>query len=168
MTICGGYLWGTDDAQTYADRQYTLTQDTSPDQRLRRTGANTIRTPCKSLQRVTPMERIPFVLPDVGLREISGHLYVENDFLVIELLDALMGEFDKEKKVIEIEPAALEVLQLDTGIFKDKLVVRTYSSEFLKHIPGDHEGEVVFRCWRKYRDGLRRLSLRMLHLMELE
>lgn len=113
------------------------------------------------------MERIPFVLPDVGLREISGHLYIENDFLVIELVDALVGEFDKEKKTIEIEPAALQLLELDTGILKDKLVVRTYSSEFLKHIPGDYTGDVTFSCWRNYRDRLRRLVLQMQRLMEL-
>ncbi len=113
------------------------------------------------------MERIPFELPDVGLREISGHLYIENDFLVIELVDALVGEFDKDKKTIEIEPAALKLLEINTGVLKDKLIVRTYSSEFLKHIPGDHTGEVAFSCWRNHRDRLRRLVLRMQRLMEL-
>ncbi|MBT8402081.1 MAG: hypothetical protein KJO98_16515 [Rhodothermia bacterium] len=103
------------------------------------------------------MRPIPFNLPDVGFREINGKVYVEDGFLVIRLSDALFGEFDKEKREIRIEPAALAQVRIDRGLLKDRLVLRPEDDRLLEAIPGDHDLEVALRIWRNRRDEVRAL-----------
>lgn len=97
------------------------------------------------------MTRIPFSLPDVGLREIRGAVYLTDAFLVIELEDALLGEWDQDLKTIEIEPGALVEIRLDRHFFKDKLVLRPATRDLLEAVPGKHTREVALEIWRKHR-----------------
>ena len=108
------------------------------------------------------MKPIAFELPDVGLREVSGKVYLDDDgFLIISLQNALFGEFDKEKREVRIEPAALKQIRLEKGVFKDRLVLRPENDRLLKIIPGDHVVEVELRVWRNRRNELRRLVDRL-------
>lgn len=95
------------------------------------------------------MQRLRFQLPDLdaGFTEVSGVLYLDDEFLVFEIETALLGEFDKEQQVIKIEPAALKDIRLDRGIVRDKLCIRPKTDALLKALPGDHLGEVQLKVW---------------------
>ena len=98
------------------------------------------------------MLRVPFTLPDVGLREIKGMVYIADGFLVINFKDALLGIADVEE--VKIEPAALSDLYVKKGLLIDKLVVEPKSIALLDVIPGDHPSSVKLKVWRKYRTEL--------------
>lgn len=97
------------------------------------------------------MKPIPFTLPDVGLREIEGKVYLEDGFLVIHIKDALFGEFDKEKRQIRIEPSTLTQVRIDRGVVRDRLVLRPEDNRLLDAIPGDYDLEIELRIWRNRR-----------------
>ncbi len=103
------------------------------------------------------MNRIPFTLPDVGLRELRGMVYIDEGFLVLRLKDALLGILDEEKRRIEIEPGALEELRVEWRLFKDRLILQPRSTTLLDTIPGEHRVAVELRVWRKYRVDLMQL-----------
>jgi len=98
------------------------------------------------------MHRIKFTLPDVGLREISGMVYLEDGYLVLRVEDALMGEIDVEEEIIKIEPQALEYVRLRTGLFKDRLVIKPKRAKLLDLVPGKHESTLDLRVWRTKRE----------------
>ena len=112
------------------------------------------------------MKPIPFELPDVGLREINGKVFLEDGFLVLKLQDAFLGEFDKDKKEIRIEPAALSQVRLDKGVLKDRLVLRPADERLLEAVPGDHDLEVELRIWRNKRDDVRSLVRAITELID--
>ncbi len=64
------------------------------------------------------MTPIPFMLPDIGLREIAGSIYLTDRFLVIDIENALLGEFDKDRSTIEVEPGALAEVRLEKGLLQ--------------------------------------------------
>ena len=97
------------------------------------------------------MSSIPFQLPDVGLREIAGKLYLDEDFLTFYVEDALVGEFDKEQHVIKVEPSALQEVWLDHGVVQDRLYIRPKRDDLLKAMPGQYSGELCLKIWRKHR-----------------
>ena len=88
------------------------------------------------------MNSIPFELPDVGLQEIRGKLYLDQEFLVFEVQVALIGEFNKEFQTIKIEPGALKEIHLDRGVIKDRLCIRPKKSDLLTAMPGEYHGEI--------------------------
>jgi hypothetical protein len=94
---------------------------------------------------------IPFQLPDVGLREVSGRLYLDEDFLVFDVEDALAGEFDKEVHVIKVDPAALDAIRLERGLVRDRLFIRPRKSDLLTAMPGKYGVELPLKIWRKHR-----------------
>lgn len=101
---------------------------------------------------------IPFKLPDVGMREISGEVYVEDEtFLVFAVEDALIGEFDRERQVIKVELRALDDLYLERGTFSDRLCIRPKKRDLLQVMPGKHERELKLKLRKKYRDEAARL-----------
>ncbi len=97
------------------------------------------------------MNPVPFDLPDVGLREISGMLYVEMPYLVFEVTDGLLGEFDKDKQVIKIELNALDEVSLKLGVVRDKIIIRPKKSDLLEVIPGNYNDELVLKVWKTNR-----------------
>lgn len=99
----------------------------------------------------TSLTRIPFTLPDVGLREIRGYVYLRDAFLVLEVEDALLGEWDRDARTIEIEAGALSEIRLDRRLLKDRLVLQPATRVLLDAVPGDHVREVSLEIWRKYR-----------------
>jgi hypothetical protein len=103
------------------------------------------------------MNRIPFALPDVGLREIRGLVYLEDDFLVLRIKNAVLGLVGEKKDLIKIEPKALRDLRIERGLFRDRLVIRPKRADLLDAVPGEHPSAVTLRVGRKHRSDLMRL-----------
>lgn len=103
------------------------------------------------------MTRITFTLPDVGLREIRGMVYVADGYLVLTIKNALLGMLDVDEEVVKIEPGALEDIWIKRGLFRDRLVLQPKGMELLDLIPGEHRVAVKLRVWRTYRQELERL-----------
>lgn len=103
------------------------------------------------------MLRIPFSLPDVGLDEVNGMVWVNEGFLVVSVRSSLMGLTDTDKELIQIEPAAVADLSLKKGLFRDKLVITPKSTQLLDMIPGKHPASLDLRIWKKYRTSVEAL-----------
>lgn len=103
------------------------------------------------------MNRVAFTLPDVGLREVKGMVYVDEGFLILKVQSAIAGLVDEQKDMIKIEPTALQELSIKRGVFRDRLVIQPKSVELLELVPGDHPSAVELRVWTKYRKDLERL-----------
>lgn len=103
------------------------------------------------------MHRVPFTLPEVGLREVKGFVYLDDGFLVLRIQETLLGIADSGEDVFKIEPAALHDLHVKRGWFRDKLVVAPKTMELLEAVPGEHVTSVDLRVARKYREDLERL-----------
>lgn len=97
------------------------------------------------------MSGIPFTLPDIGLREIKGKIFMDEAYLILDVEDAFMGEFDKDHQVIKIEPGALKEIRLERGLFRDHLCLRPKNEELLRTIPGSFGVEVPLRIWKTHR-----------------
>ena len=97
------------------------------------------------------MIRIPFTLADVGLREIEGMISVEDEFIVLDLSDKLLGLVDLDQKTIKIEAAALESVRLQRRPFKDRLILTPKKRDLLDAVPGKHATDVRLRIWKTQR-----------------
>lgn len=102
--------------------------------------------------------RILFRAADVGLREIKGALYLEDDeFLVIDIENALVGEFDTKRQLIKVAPRALKEVRLEERRFRDRLYVRPNGPDLLEAMPGSHVVELELKIHPKYREHVDRL-----------
>lgn len=97
------------------------------------------------------MIRVPFTLPDVGLREIEGMVGVEDGFVTIELTNKLLGLIDEDREIIKIEPGALREVRLQRRPFKDRLILAPKKRDLLDLIPGKHPTDIQLRIWRTSR-----------------
>ena len=88
------------------------------------------------------MGSVSFQLPDIGLRELHGTLSLDAEFLVFEVEDALVGEFDAERYVVKIEPKALADIRLEEGIIRDQICVRPKKRDLLAVMPGRYAEEL--------------------------
>lgn len=112
----------------------------------------------------TPV-RIPFKASDVGLREVKGELYLEDhEFLVLELQNALVGEFDTRQHIIKVAPRALAEVRLVERRRRDRLYIRPKQRELLDAMPGSHKDELELKTDRKYRDQIERLIYELARL----
>lgn len=117
--------------------------------------------------RTTPgdMSPVPFRVPDVGLREIKGYLYLEDDeFLVFDVENALVGEFDTKRHVIKVAPRALKEVELSKGRFRDRLHIRPKTRDLLEAMPGSFTDELKLKIRTKHRDQLARLMYELARL----
>ncbi|MEM6644681.1 MAG: hypothetical protein AAF730_00360 [Bacteroidota bacterium] len=103
------------------------------------------------------MNRIAFSLPDVGLREVRGLVYIDDGFLVVQVKNMLLGMVDEEKDTIKIEPPALLSVHIRRGLIWDRLVIQPKKMDLLDMVPGQHKNSVDLRVLRKYRSDLERL-----------
>lgn len=104
------------------------------------------------------MSPVPFRVPDVGLREIRGHLYLEGDeYLVFDVENALVGELDRNRHLIKVAPRALREVDLAKGRFHDRLHIRPKSRDLLEAMPGSFNDELKLKIRRKHRDDVVRL-----------
>jgi hypothetical protein len=98
------------------------------------------------------MDRIPFTIPEDGLREITGFVYFDGEFVVIDVRSKLMGLFDEERNVIKVALSAIDSVRFQRGIVRDRIVIRPRGFELLEAMPGDHDREVALKTKRKHRD----------------
>jgi hypothetical protein len=103
------------------------------------------------------MGLVSFQLPDIGLRELHGTLSLDAEFLVFEVEDALVGEFDAERYVVKIEPKALADIRLEEGIIRDQICVRPKKRDLLAVMPGWYAEELPLTIWSIYRAPARQL-----------
>ncbi|PIQ62695.1 MAG: hypothetical protein COV99_05320 [Bacteroidetes bacterium CG12_big_fil_rev_8_21_14_0_65_60_17] len=96
---------------------------------------------------------LKFKLPDLhaGLTEVRGAAWFEDEFLVLEIETALMGEFSKEHKTVKIEPSALASIGFERHMLRDRIILRPKKRDLLDAVPGNHLGELVLRTKRKDR-----------------
>ena len=97
------------------------------------------------------MNRIAFTLPDNGLREIEGLVWIEDGFLMIEVKNKLLGLIDEDTNLIKIEPGALGDVYIKRRPFKDRMVLVPRKRELLDAMPGKHVNEVSLKIWNRRR-----------------
>jgi len=98
------------------------------------------------------MDRIPFTLPEDGLREITGFVYFDGEFVVLDVRSKLLGLLDEQRDVIKVALTAIRSVRLKTGLVRDKVVIRPRKFDLLVAVPGDHDREVALRTKRRHRD----------------
>ena len=98
------------------------------------------------------MDRIPFTLPEDGLREITGFVHFDGEFVVLDVRSKLLGFLDEQRDVIKVALTAIRSVRLKPGVVRDKVMIRPRSFDLLDVVPGDHDREVVLRTKRKHRD----------------
>ena len=83
-------------------------------------------------------ERISFQLPDanLGLTEIKGLLYLEDDYLVFEVATGISGGAKKKRHTIKIELRALKAIRFEPGAFRDHLYIRPKERDLFRAMPG--------------------------------
>lgn len=97
------------------------------------------------------MDRTPFKLPDNGLDEVYGFVYLDDEFLVIDLRTSMAGIGKEHRELIKLAPNALAEIRFTTGLFHDKLHIQPNRFDLLDMVPGKHEREVALRIPRKHR-----------------
>ena len=97
------------------------------------------------------MDRTPFKLPDNGLTEVYGFVYLDDEFLVIDLRTSLAGIGKEHRELIKLAPTALAEVGFSTGLFHDKLRIQPNRFDLLDMVPGKHERELTLRIQRKHR-----------------
>jgi hypothetical protein len=96
---------------------------------------------------------IDFALPDLhaGFTEIKGAVYLDDEFLVLDMEVASLAGLKKSDRIIKIEPRALSYIFLRRGLVKDKICLRPKRDDLLEAVPGSHRGDVQLRVWRTRR-----------------
>ncbi len=117
--------------------------------------------------RSTPgqVSRIPYRGPDVGLRTIKGDLYLEDEeFLVFDVKDALVGDFDTNQQLIKVAPRALMDVRLEERRSYDRLYIRPKNRGLLDAMPGSNKDELMLKIHRNYREEVGRLIYNLARL----
>lgn len=96
---------------------------------------------------------IKFTLPDLhaGFTEIEGAIYLDEEFVVLDLELSVLGLIPAKDRIIKIEPKALSYIFLRRGLVRDKICLRPKKEDLLDAVPGSHRGEVQLRVWRNRR-----------------
>ncbi|MBO6575022.1 MAG: hypothetical protein JJ896_06395 [Rhodothermales bacterium] len=112
---------------------------------------------------------IDFTLPDIhgGFTEIEGAVYLDEEFLVLDLEEAQFGGLRKKDRIIKIEPAALSSITMRRGLVRDRICIRPKKDALLQAVPGTHRGEVQLRVWRPRRLDTKKLIQEVRRRMQL-
>lgn len=96
---------------------------------------------------------IDFTLPDLhaGFTEIQGAVYLDDEFLVLDLEVSTLAGLKTSDRIIKIEPKALSHIFLRRGLVKDKICLKPKRDDLLKAVPGSHRGDLQLRVWRTRR-----------------
>ncbi|MFT4605363.1 MAG: hypothetical protein ACI9W4_002102 [Rhodothermales bacterium] len=100
---------------------------------------------------------IPFKLPDDGFTELIGTVRADDEFVILHVQTSLMGEWNKEERIIKIEIAAVEDVHLKTSFFGDKLCLVPKREESFQAVPGVQLGELVLKTRKKDRSAVESL-----------
>jgi hypothetical protein len=111
------------------------------------------------------VDSIPFQLADtgMGLREHSGLLYLDDEFLVFEVQSGITGGRKDDQQVIKIEPSALVSMRLEQGLVKDTLYVQPKKETLLSVMPGNYKDTLKLSIAKRYREAAENLVQRVAH-----
>jgi hypothetical protein len=111
---------------------------------------------------------VPFTLPDkhMGFTEVSGLAYIEDNFLVLDVLENSATGSTEDHHVIKIELKALLRVQYNPGVIKDVLIVRPKGPELLDALPGKNSVEVELSVRRRHREAAEALARRVQAYLE--
>lgn len=100
------------------------------------------------------MASIPFDIPELddGFSEATGLLFLEEEFLVFDLVVKKFGLFEQPRETVKAEFAVIDHIRLERGIFKDKICIVPKRLELLRAIPGKHKAELRLKVSKAYRD----------------
>lgn len=96
---------------------------------------------------------LPFTLPDIHHGFTSGHGFAElvGDDLVLRIRQKSLGMIDLKPLRIEIAVTAIDRIQVQRGLFGDKLIIRPFRPDLLDAVPGDHKAEVTLKIRKRDR-----------------
>ncbi|MEZ4702924.1 MAG: hypothetical protein R2834_21505 [Rhodothermales bacterium] len=111
---------------------------------------------------------VPFTLPDkgMGLIHVNGLAYLEDEFLVLEVMERTAVGTTEEHHVIKIELKALLRVQYNPGVLKDVLTVRPKGRELFDALPGKSDVEVELTVRRRHREAGEALTRRVQAYLE--
>ena len=98
------------------------------------------------------MTRIPFEIDSNHGHEITGLVFLEDEFLVFEVQVRKWSLYKEPQEKVKAELAVIEHIRFDTGFFSDKIFVVPKRSALLEAIPGDHKGELKLKVSKRYRE----------------
>ena len=109
--------------------------------------------------RTDSLGSIPFSIPSASqhFSEVTGLIYLDDEFLVFELQSGLPGLSRNSDDIIKIEPKALAHIHLNTALLKDVLYIRPKKEQLLTVIPGDRVEAVRLKINNTYRSEVKRL-----------
>lgn len=93
---------------------------------------------------------LPFSLPDAGVSEVKGVLYLESDHIILEVVSGLPGVTESQTMRVRIALEAIDALGFENGVIKDSIFLDS-SEEILEVIPGRHTGQLRMRVRRRHR-----------------
>lgn len=107
----------------------------------------------RALRQADAPDALPFGLPSIhlGLTEVTGVLYLDDEFLVLEVGTGVSGGTAKTYRTVKIEPAALADVRLERGLVRDRLLLRPKTAELLAAMPGTHDGTLKLHLSKKHR-----------------
>ena len=119
-------------------------------------------------QGVTGMVSIPFQMEstNMGFQEHWGLLYMEEEFVVLDLHSGLSGVTRAERHVIKIDPVAIMSIRLGKGGLKDTVFIEPKKDTLLRVLPGDHRDEIRLKLKKEHRQAAARLISRIQYAIE--
>ena len=109
------------------------------------------------------VDSVPFQLADtsMGLKEHSGLLYLDDEFLVFEVQSGISGGSKSDQQIVKIEPNALVSLRLEHGMVKDTLYVQPKKKTLLSVMPGCYKDALKLSIAKRYREAAQDLVQRV-------
>jgi hypothetical protein len=100
-----------------------------------------------------PVSSLDFTLTDLhaGFTENEGAIYLDEEFLVLDMEASTLGGLKKSDRIIKVEPKALSYISLTRGLVKDTICLEPKRDDLLVALPGSHRGSVQLHVWRNRR-----------------
>lgn len=108
------------------------------------------------------MASVPFKIPDDHGHEISGLVYIEDEYLVFEVKVVKWSMFKQPTETIKAEMTVVDSIRLDTGIFGDSIYIVPKRSDLLDAVPGTHKGELRLKISKRYKQQAQELVAEVL------
>ena len=107
--------------------------------------------------------QIPFELPDFedGLDEAKGLIYLEDEFLVINLDIGFLGLTTDRRELIKAESGIIKSMRYIHKFTGDWLIIETNNTQLLQAVPGDHVSEIKLQTQKKHRMDVVRFVVRV-------
>jgi hypothetical protein len=88
---------------------------------------------------------------------VSGLLFLEEEFVVLEIQVVNFGLIKKQPEKVKAEYALVDSIRFEPGLFSDRIIIVPKKVEVLDAVPGSYKGEIVLKIEKRYRDDARRV-----------